>query len=204
MLHAFERDTRPFGDDVHDVVLVHFHPLFFAGCLPRAQERFQFFLGLLFLVAHRRSAFKVLFFNRAFFARLDLLDFHLQLLHVRRPGHRADARARTGLIHHVNGFVRQEPTGDIAVGQPDCGFQRFVRQINLVMFLVFRAKPFQNQDGLLNRRRLNLDRLEPAFERRILLNVFAILGQRRGANTLHLASAQRRLDDVGSVHRPFG
>ena len=71
------------------------------------------------------------------------------------------------------------------------------------MLLVFVAQALQNLDGVLNRRRFDLHRLETAFERGVLLDVFAIFVQRGRADALHLAAGKRRLDDVAGVHRAF-
>ena len=46
--------------------------------------------------------------------------------------------------------------------------------------------------------------LQPAFQRRVPLHVLAVVVQGGGADALHLAPGQRRLQYVGSVHRPFG
>ena len=76
--------------------------------------------------------------------------------------------------------------------------------LGLVMLLVFGAQALENQDGFLDRRRLDLDGLETAFQRGVLLDVFAVFVERGRADALHLAAAQGGLDDVGGVHRAFG
>ena len=72
------------------------------------------------------------------------------------------------------------------------------------MRLVLRPQAFQNLDRFLDGRRLDFYGLEAALKRGVLLDVLAILVQRGGANALQLAAAERRLDDVGGVHRAFG
>ena len=204
LFHALEGYPRPFGDDLQDIVFIHPHPLLFAICLPGAQDRLQFFFGVLFLVPHRGGALKILLFDRPLLAGLDLFNLHLELLHVRRPGHGPDARAGTRLVHDVDGLVRQEATGDVAVRQADRRFQRLVGQIDLMMLFVFRAKTLEDEDGLVDGGGLHLDRLEPAFKSRVFLDVFSIFIERRRADALHLAAAQRGFDDVGGIHGPFG
>ena len=54
------------------------------------------------------------------------------------------------------------------------------------------------------RRLADHDRLEPALERRVLLDVLAILVERRRADGVQLAARQHRLEHVRRVHRPFG
>ena len=53
-------------------------------------------------------------------------------------------------------------------------------------------------------RRIDHDRLEPPLERAVLLDVLAVLVERRGADALQLAPRQRGLEHVGGVDRPLG
>ena len=53
-------------------------------------------------------------------------------------------------------------------------------------------------------RRIDLDRLEAALERAVLLDVLPVLGRRRRADAADFAARQRRLQDVGGVERAFG
>ena len=62
----------------------------------------------------------------------------------------------------------------------------------------------QDFDRLALGRRIDLDRLEAALERAILLDVLPVLGRRRRADAADLAARQRRLEDVGRVERAFG
>ena len=48
------------------------------------------------------------------------------------------------------------------------------------------------------------DRLEAPLERRVLLDVLAVLVERGGADRLQFAAGERRLDDDGRVDRAFG
>ena len=66
LLHPLQRNARPFGDDVQNVLFVHDHVLFLARGAPIAQVGLQFFLGLLFLVAHLRRPFEILVLDGAF------------------------------------------------------------------------------------------------------------------------------------------
>ena len=47
-------------------------------------------------------------------------------------------------------------------------------------------------------------RLEAALERRVLLDVLAVLVERGGADAAQLAARERRLEHVGGVHRALG
>jgi hypothetical protein len=59
----------------------------------------------------------------------------------------------------------------------------------------------QDLDGFLLARRIDLDGLEAALERSILLDVLPVLGGRRRADAADLAARERRLEDVGGVER---
>ena len=48
-----------------------------------------------------------------------------------------------------------------------------------------------------------MNRLETALQRRILLDVLAVFRDRRRADHLEIAAGQRRLQQIGSIHRPF-
>ena len=197
------RNAGPLGDHVQNVFLVHHHALFLAAGAPVREHGLQFFLRLLFLVAHRGRAFKILVLDGAFLFGFDFLDLGLERLDLRRPRHRADARAGTGFIHHVNRLVRQKPVGDVTVGEFDGGFDGFVGEFGLVMLLVFAAQALQNHNRLVHRGGFDLDGLETAFQRGVLLDVFAVFVERGRADALHLAAAERGLDDVRGVHRAF-
>src|SRR5580704_2320693 len=72
------------------------------------------------------------------------------------------------------------------------------------MSFVFRTKSLQNLDRFVNRGSFHFDRLKTSFQSGVLLNILSVLVQRGGPNTLELTSAQRRFDDIGSIHGAFG
>jgi hypothetical protein len=51
---------------------------------------------------------------------------------------------------------------------------------------------------------LDHHRLEAPFERGVLLDVLAVLVERRGADAVQLAAGQHRLEHVAGVHRALG
>ncbi len=163
-----------------------------AGAPVRAGRVSSFSLACFSLSRICGRAFEILVLDGAFLLALDLLDLGFHRLDFRRTRHRADARARTGLVHHVNRLVRQKPVGDVTVGQLHGSLDGLVGELGLVMLLVFVAQALQNLDRLVNRRRLDLDGLEAAFERGVLLDVFAVFVERGRADALHLAAAKAR------------
>ena len=72
------------------------------------------------------------------------------------------------------------------------------------MLLVALLDALEDLDGVLDRRLLDQDRLEAALQRRVPLDVLAVLVERGRADGLQLAASQRRLEDVRRVHRALG
>src|SRR5687767_13595331 len=72
------------------------------------------------------------------------------------------------------------------------------------MLLVPLLDPPQDLDGVLDGRLLDQDRLEAPLQRRVPLDVLAVLVQRRRADRLELATGQRRLQDVRRVDGTLG
>ena len=120
------------GDDLQYVFLVHLDAFLLAGGAPFAQNGLKLLLGVLFLVAHRGGAFEILVLDRALLAGLDFFDVSFERLDLGRPGHGADTRAGTRLIHNVNRLVRQITVGDIAVRELYGRFNGLVREFRLL------------------------------------------------------------------------
>ena len=70
--------------------------------------------------------------------------------------------------------------------------------------LVAVAQALEDLDGVRERRLGDLDRLEAALERGVLLEVLAVLVERGRADGLQLAAGQHRLEDAGGVDRALG
>src|SRR5580693_3518042 len=84
------------------------------------------------------------------------------------------------------------------------GDDRRVLDAYAMMHFVALFQAAQDGDGVFDIRLTNEDNLETAFQRRIFLNVLAVLVQRGRANCAQLAASKRRLKHVGSVHRTLG
>ncbi len=70
-----------------------------------------------------------------------------------------------------------------------------------MVFLEALLDAAQNRHGILFVRRLDHDRLEAPFKRRVLLHVLAVLVQRRRAYAVQFAARQHRLEHVAGVRR---
>ena len=116
----------------------------------------------------------------------------------------AQLHARAGLVDQIDGLVRQEAVRNVAAGGVDRGLDGVVGVGHGVEFLVAVLDAEQDLDGVGFARRRNLDGLEAALQRAVLLDGLAELGRRGGADALDLAARERRLQDVGGVQRAFG
>ena len=174
---------------MHHVVRRHEHFLLFSFLAPAGQNPVEFLLGLLFLVAKGRGFFKILGLDRRFFLDPNVLDSFFDFLHIGRPRHRVDPRPRSGFIHDIDCLVRQEAARDVPLGKLDRHFERFVRQLRLMVRFVLRPQTFENQNCFLDRGRLDFDRLETTLQSRILFDVLAVLIQCGGADALQLTAA---------------
>ena len=191
--HARDRNARPQRHDFSHLFLAHGFHAFLALQLPVAARVLHFLQQALLLVTQVGGLLKILVLYRLTGFLVQLRHALFLFLHVRRRGERADAHARRGLVDQVDRLVRQEAVADIPVGQHDRRADGFVGDVHLVVILVPLAQTHQNLDAFLLRRLAHHDRLEPAFQRRVLFNIFVILAQRRRADALHLAARQERL-----------
>ena len=115
-----------------------------------------------------------------------------------------DALTATRLIDEVDRLVGKEAVGEVAIGQVGRRDDGLVGEAHRVVGLVAVLETHQDLDGLADRRLVDLDRLEPALEGGVLLQVLAVLLEGRGADRLQLTSGEHRLEDRGGVDGAFG
>ena len=94
--------------------------------------------------------------------------------------------------------------GDVAIGEVRRGDERLVGDRHTVVSLVAIAEALQDLDRVGDRGLFDLDRLEAALERSVLLEVLAILVERRGTDRLQLTASEHRLEDRCGVDRALG
>ena len=128
---------------------------------------------------------------------LHLVEFGGDAVHL-------GAQPGGGLVHQVDGLVRQEPPGDVAVGERGGGEQRRVPDADAVVHLVALLQPPEDGHRRLAARLLDQDGLEPPLQRRVLLDVAAVLVEGGRADAVEFAPRERRLEQVRGVHRPGG
>ena len=138
-----------------------------------------------------------------------LLDVKLEDLApnlVERCGHGLDLRAQLcrGLVDEVDCLVRQEAVGNVAIGERCRRNKSRVADADAVMHLVAILESAQNRDRVLHARLADHDGLEATLERRVLLDVLAVLVQRRRPDAAQLAARKERLQEVARIHRALG
>jgi hypothetical protein len=90
------------------------------------------------------------------------------------------------------------------MGQDGGGHQRRVLDPDAVVDLVTLFEPAQDGDGVLHRRLVHHDRLEPALQGGVLLDVLLVLVQRGRPDAMELAPGQHGFQQVAGVHGPLG
>ena len=177
-------DAGPDRQDLGDLLLVDLGQDVHLARLPLRLAAGALLLQLALLVAERRGALEVLAVDRGFLAQAHLGDLLVDLADVGRRGHATDAHAAAGLVDEVDGLVRQEPVADVAVRQVRGRDQRVVGEVHAVVRLVPVAQALQDLDRVRDRGLVDRDGLEPPLERRVLLEVLAVLVARGGADRL--------------------
>ena len=116
----------------------------------------------------------------------------------------ADPDPCRGLVGEVDGLVRQAAVAYIPRREIHRGLKRGVGYLDPVVRLKALAHAAEHGKALGSAGLGYLHRLEPALERGVLFDVAAVLLRRRGADYLHLAPAERGLEDVRRVYRALG
>ena len=116
---------------------------------------------------------------------------------------RASRRDRTRLVDDVDGAVGQLVVAQVPRRELGGRFERGVGVLDAVVFLVARAQAGQDSHGLLDRRLVDGDLLQPPRQRAVLLDVLELL-ERRRSDDAEVAGRQDRLDHRRQIHRAAG
>ena len=146
----------------------------------------------------------VVLLHERLFLNLHLSELALLSVNVAGHGVELHPQAAAGLIDQVDCLVGQEAVGDVAVGELGCSHQSRVGDTHAVVDLVLLLDATQDGDGVLHRGLVDHDRLETPGKSRILLDVLAVLVERRGTDGMQLATGKGGLQDVGGIHGAAG
>ena len=119
-------------------------------------------------------------------------------------GHAPDAQPAPGFVDQVDRLVGEVPVGDVAVSEVGGSHDGLVGDGDAVVRLVAVTQALEDLDRVRERGLLDLDRLEPPLEGGVLLQVLAVLVERRGADRLQLAPGEHRLQYRGGVDGTLG
>ena len=197
---AGDGNTGPAGHHLGDVVRGDGAPILGQALAPLVALDVHLLLVVLLDIAQLRGLLEVLGGDGIVLLPVQGGDLLLQGLQVRRGTLGGHADLRSGLVHQVDGLIRQEPVADVPLGQLHRSVQRLVGDGQLVVRLIAVAQALQDLQRGLGGRLAHGDGLEAALQRGILLDVLAVLVQGGGADNADLAAAQGGLQNVGGVH----
>ena len=103
----------------------------------------------------------------------------------------------------IDRAVGQPVVAQVARGELGRRLERRVGVGDAMMLLVAAAQAGENPDGLLDRRLVDGDLLQPPRERAILLDVLELL-ERRRADDAQIAGREQRLHQRRQIHRAAG
>ena len=135
---------------------------------------------------------------------LELHDVPVDLVDLGRLGVDLHPDPRRRLVDQVDRLVGQEAVGDVAVAERRRRDERRVLDPHVVVDLVALLEPAQDRDRVLDRRLADEHGLEAPLERRVLLDVLAVLVERGRADRAQLPAREHRLEHVAGVHRALG
>ena len=131
-------------------------------------------------------------------------DLGAQIGHHGGRGRLADRHPRRRGIQERHRLVGQLPRRQVARRERDGGHHRLVGDAHPVMRLHRREDAAQHGAGPVDRRLVDIDRLEAAGERRVLLEMLAVFRPGGGGDGAQRAARQRRFEQVGRVARARG
>ena len=131
-------------------------------------------------------------------SQFDLELDHTALGLVELDGRRIDLHPKPGrgLVDEVDRLVRQEAIGDVALGKHRGGGKRGVTDADAVMRFVALLEATQNRDRVGHRRLADQHGLKAPLERGILLDVLAVLIERRRTDGPQLTARKHGLEQV--------
>ena len=145
----------------------------------------------------------VALFLQGFRFNLLLQDFPIQRIQFFRFRVDTHLKAARCFIDQIDGLVRKKPVGNVSMRKRRRGDQRRIRDSHAVVQFVFLLDPAQNRDRVFDRGFGNQHRLKPSSQRRVLFDILPVFVQRRSTDAVQVSPRQRRLEQVGCIHRPF-
>ncbi len=138
---------------------------------------------------------------------LDGLPLYLELAYpavklCNRLRDRVHLKTQLGscLVNKVNGLVRKETVGDIAVRQFHSRYQRVILNTDLVMVLIALLESPHYGDGCGRRRLINHHHLETSLESLVRLKILLVFVKCSRADCTQFPARKSRLKDIRCIH----
>jgi len=106
-------------------------------------------------------------------------------------------------VHQVDGLVRKETLGNVAVAQLHSCDDGFVLDTYLMVVFVTFLQPAEDRDGAGGIRFIHHHGLETAFQCLVLFEILLVFVQGSGTDAAEFTTGQGRLQDIGGIHRTF-
>ena len=134
---------------------------------------------------------------------LQLPDTSIECIDLARSAVQLHTPAAGRFIYQVDGLVRQETVGNVAVGKDGRGNECAILNTHAVMYFIALFQAAQDANRVLDRWLIDHNGLETTLQSSIFLNVLAVLIQGGCANAVQFAPCQHRFQHVRGVHGTF-
>ena len=132
----------------------------------------------------------ITFLFQSRFFDLHLNDLPAYPIQLRGHGIHFRADHGAGLVNEIDGLVRQESVGDIAVAESGRGNNGGICDLNAVEYLIALLQASKNGHGVFHSGLCHKNRLETALQRGILFNILAVFIQRGSTDAVKLSPRQ--------------
>ena len=145
----------------------------------------------------------VLFLLQSLAFHLALHDLTFEDVDFGGHGVEFDLDAAGGFVHKVDGLVRQEAVGDVAIAQGGGGDDGTVLNAHAVMDFVALLQTAQDGDGVFNAWFADFHGLEATLQRWVFFDVFAVFVEGSCANAAQFTTGELRLEEIARIHGTF-
>ncbi len=166
---------------------------------PREFGLFELVYQAFFFVAQLSGFLVFLAFYYLIFLFFHILDLLFELQDVVGYVDIVDVYARASLIKYVNGLIRQETVGDVAVRELHTSFDGLITVNYVVMIFVLFFDIVENLYSFFGSGSVHHYYLEASGQSTIFFDVLAVFVQGSSTNTLDVATRQGWLKHIGSI-----
>ena len=110
----------------------------------------------------------------------------------------------SGLVHQVNGLVRQLTVGNVTMRQFGGGDNGAICHLNPVVNFITLFQAPQDGDGIFLTGFADQYFLEATLKSGVFFDVFTVFVQGSRAHAVQLATSERRLEHITGIHGAFG